>query len=146
MASCGITIKEAVNGTYLALWLIAILPVISLRGEAEMIPRTRMAVALALTLGMTPVIFNAAAPSRATAAVCTTFEGHQIDSPPSILAWDYVQCGANRTNLPVVIVDENTDKVVAQGTGEAFYLCHGTALTRYAAAGAVFEANCGGPS
>jgi len=111
-----------------------------------MIPRTpaRVAVALALTLGITPVIFSSATP--AWAAGCTSFEGHLDDSPTSIIAWNYVVCGTNRTNLPVAIVDENTDKVVAEGNGGASYRCNGTTLTKYAAAGAVFEANCGGPA
>jgi hypothetical protein len=106
----------------------------------------RMAAALALTLGgITPAVLTAAAPAQAVGG-CTQFEGHQIDSPPSILAWDYVVCGGTRTNLPVIIEDLNTDKVVAQGEGGAFYVCNGTALTKYAAAGASFQANCGGPA
>jgi hypothetical protein len=104
----------------------------------------RMAAALALTIGgATPAVFTAAS---AQAAGCTTFEGHQIDSGPSILAWDYIQCGGNRTNVYVVIEDLSTDKVAAQGDGEAYYRCLGTAPTNWAAAGASFKANCTGPS
>jgi hypothetical protein len=105
----------------------------------------RMVTAVALALGgITTGALGAAAPAQAE--TCMTYEGHQIDTGPSILAWDYIQCGENRTNLPVVIVDDNTDKVVAEGQGEAYYACNGSALTKYSGAGAIFEANCGGPA
>jgi hypothetical protein len=105
----------------------------------------RLAAALALTLGgLTPAVLAAAAPAQAE--TCMGYEGHQIDSGPSILAWDYFQCGENRTNLPVVIIDETTNKEVAEGEGEAYYACPGTTENKYAAAGAVFDADCGSPA
>jgi hypothetical protein len=110
----------------------------------------RMAAALALTLGgATPALLTSAAPASAALthpAGCSQYAGHLVDPGKSISAWDYFQCGPNRTPLYVAIVDLNTDQVVAKGDGGAYYVCNGSAETEYAAAGSSFQAACGGPA
>jgi hypothetical protein len=105
----------------------------------------RMTAALALTLGgLTSAVLTAAPPAQA--AGCTQDEGHLVDPGSSIQAWDYIQCEGEILDAPVAIVDEDTGQTVAEGDGDAYYACNGSAETKYGAAGASFEADCGGPA